>query len=367
MLAASARAAGERGMTARRGRIRRALGVGLVLLVVLAAGTWLAFKASPWPSVFLIRHAFDQGAAEASAKLERHVPQGLREWRDLAYDPADPDGRLDLYAPADADGPLPTVVWIHGGGFVSGDKADVANYARVIAGQGFAVASVQYTIAPEARYPTPLRQANRAVAFLAGAPAGLPVDPDRLVLAGDSAGAQLAAQLAAAYADPAYAGAIGIAPALPPGRLAGALLYCGPYDAALVGGEGPFAGFMRTVFWAYFGLREPGDDPVLAQFSVPRHVTPAFPPAFISSGNADPLAPHSIALADALEAQGVPVTRLFFPADHSPPLGHEYQFDLDGEAGQRALRESVAFLRALPPAGAQRGSGSSPAGQPPGR
>ena len=330
----------------------RGVGALAALGLSLALGLWLAFQLSPWPSVWLVRQAFEAGAREASAALEKHVSGGLREWQDLAYDPADPDGRLDVYAPADASAPLATVVWIHGGGFISGDKRDVANYARVLAGQGFTVVSVQYTIAPEARYPTPLLQANRAVGFLARGDHGLPVDPSRLVLAGDSAGAQLAAQLAAAYADPGYAAAIGFEPALPPGGLAGTLLYCGPYDAGLVGGEGPFAGFMRTVFWAYFGLREIGDDPLLAQFSVPRHVSPAFPPTFISVGNADPLAAHSVALADALEARGVPVTRLFFPDDHQPPLGHEYQFDLDGEAGQRALRESVDFLRGLPPRGA---------------
>lgn len=331
-----------------RGGIARILAWGLAGLGLLALAAWLAFQLSPWPSVLLIRRAFDEGAIAASAALQKHVPSGVREWRDLAYDPADPDGRLDLYAPAGADGPLTTIVWIHGGGFISGDKQDLANYARVLAGQGFAVASVQYTLAPEAKYPTPVRQANRALAYLASAPDGLPVDPARLVLAGDSAGAQVAAQLSAAIAAPAYARAIGFEPALPPGGLAGALLYCGPYDAALVGGEGPFAGFMRTVFWAYFGLRDVGGDPQVAQFSVPAHVTPDFPPTFISVGNADPLALHSVALAEALEAQGVPVTRLFFPDDYTPALGHEYQFNLDGEAGQRALRESIAFLRGLP-------------------
>lgn len=319
---------------------------GALGLLVLA--TWLAFRLSPWPSVLLIRHAFDQGAAEASGKLARHVPPGLREWRDLAYDPKDPDARLDLYAPPGDTGPLMTIVWIHGGGFISGDKQDVANYARVLAGRGFAVASIQYTIAPEARYPTPLRQANRALAYLAAAPSGLPVDANRLVLAGDSAGAQLAAQLAAALADPAYAGAIGIEPALPPGRLAAVLLYCGPYDVSLVGGEGAFAGFMRTVFWSYFGRKDLSGDPLGEQFSVPRHVTSAFPPAFISVGNADPLKQHSFLLADALSGRDVPVTRLFFPDDHPVPLGHEYQFDLDTEEGRRALDESVAFLRGLP-------------------
>lgn len=335
-----------------RGGILKVLAWALAALAALAFGAWLAFQLSPWPAVLVIRHAFDEDARKASAAQAKHVPGGLREWRDLAYDPGDPDGRLDLYAPADASGPLATIVWIHGGGFISGDKQDIANYARVLAGQGFAVASVQYTIAPEAKYPTPVLQAHKALAFLASAPEGLPVDPGRLVLAGDSAGAQVAAQLAAAIAAPDYARAIGFEPALPPGRLAGALLYCGPYDAALVGGEGAFAGFMRTVFWAYFGLREVGEAPVVAQFSVARHVTPAFPPTFISVGNADPLAPHSFALADALEAQGVPVTRLFYPDDHVPPLAHEYQFDLDGAEGQRALRESVAFLRSLPAADA---------------
>ncbi len=75
------------------------------------------------------------------------------------------------------------------------------------------------------------------------------------------------------------------------------------------------------------------------------HVTAAFPPAFISVGNADPLAPHSEELARALVAKGVSVETLFFHPDHQPPLGHEYQFDLDGEAGQRALERAVDFLQ----------------------
>jgi acetyl esterase/lipase len=78
------------------------------------------------------------------------------------------------------------------------------------------------------------------------------------------------------------------------------------------------------------------------------HVTADFPPIFISVGNRDPLAPQSFAMADALERKGVQVERLFFSADYAPPLGHEYQFKLDGEAGKLALERSVTFLRGLP-------------------
>ena len=330
----------------RRGRRwGRWLGGTAALLALLAAGLWAAFQLSPWPSVWLVRQAFDAGAREASAALEKHVPDGLREWRDLRYDADDPDGLLDLYAPAGATGPLTTVVWIHGGGFISGDKADIANYARVLAGQGFAVASVQYTLAPEAKYPTPVRQANRALAWLAAQGDTLPVDRRRLVLAGDSAGAQIAAQLAAALAAPAYGEALGIDPALPPGALAGVMLFCGPYDATQVKAEGAFGGFLRTVFWSYFGSKDFQASPAVQEFSVARHLTPEFPAAFVSVGNADPLRSHSLALVAGLEAQAVPVETLFFPDDHSPPLAHEYQFNLDTGAGREALARSVDFLR----------------------
>lgn len=64
----------------------------------------------------------------------------------------------------------------------------------------------------------------------------------------------------------------------------------------------------------------------------------------MSVGNADPLAPQSILIADTIEAQGVNVEKLFFPSDYSPALPHEYQFDLDGEAGRRALERLAGFL-----------------------
>jgi acetyl esterase/lipase len=101
------------------------------------------------------------------------------------------------------------------------------------------------------------------------------------------------------------------------------------------------------VLWAYLGEKEFEDDPRLDAFTVSRHVKAAFPPAFISVGNADPLAPQSYALAEALKARGATVDTLFFPADHAPPLNHEYQFNLDTDAGQLALERLVAFLDGL--------------------
>jgi acetyl esterase/lipase len=86
--------------------------------------------------------------------------------------------------------------------------------------------------------------------------------------------------------------------------------------------------------------------PRFATASVINYVTADFPPAFISAGNADPLLPQSRAFADVLARRGVHVERLFFPDDYKPVLPHEYQFDLDTDAGQLALERSIEFLSA---------------------
>jgi acetyl esterase len=334
-------------MATQGGRWRRWALCTAIVLGVLGAGTWAAFQLSPWPSVLLIRWVFDQGAADASYALRKHLPPGITEQRGLAYDATDPDALLDVYFPAQVQGSaqrLTTVVWVHGGGFVSGRRGDIANYLHVLAARGFVVVNVDYSIAPGATWPTPARQLNTALAYLQAHADELNIDATRIVLAGDSAGAQIAAEVANLTTSPAHAQRIGIAPALPSAQLAGTLLFCGPYDAALVQWDSPFAGFMRTVLWSYLGKKDFLDDPRVDTFSVARHVTPAFPPSFVSAGNADPLEPHSRALVAALEAQGVYVDALFFPKDYAPALAHEYQFDLDTEAGRQAMERSVAFL-----------------------
>ena len=324
--------------------LRWIIGLG----IVSAVGLWLAFTVSPWPGVLLIRMVFDKGAADASAALVKHLPAGLVARTDLVYDPASPSGKLDAYYPASATGQkLTTVVWVHGGGYVSGRKEDIGNYARVLAGKGFVVVSVDYTIAPEAQYPTPIRQVNAALAWLAKNEAGLPVDDKKIVLAGDSAGSGIVAQLANVIAVPAYARDLGLEPAIPRPSLVGVILHCGVYGIDGISLDGGFGGFLKIALWSYFGRKDALADPRIDQFSVVRHVTADFPPAFISAGNADPLLPQSQAMAAALKAKGAKVDELFFPPHHVPALGHEYQFNLDTKEGQEALERAVRFLKEL--------------------
>lgn len=322
----------------------RKLLIGLIgLVVILAAG----FLLSPWPSVLVIRTIFDRGAAEASAKLKRHVPASAQTVT-RQYDSTDEDAFMDIHRPETVSAGSPTIVWVHGGGFVSGRRGDLTNYTKILAGKGFVIVNIDYTIAPDAKYPTPVRQVNKALGYLSRNAGSLGVDPNRIVLAGDSAGAQIAAQAAAVIANADYARRVGVEPSISRGQIAGLLLYCGVYDITSMGEGGGIIGwFVKSTTWAYSGERNWHDAEGFDTMNIVPSIGANYPPVFVSAGNADPLGPQSVAFADSLEAKGVAVERLFFPADYNPPLGHEYQFDLDTAAGRDVLSRSVAWLRSL--------------------
>src|SRR5690606_541707 len=153
---------------------------------------------------------------------------------------------------------------------------------------------------------------------------------DRIVLAGDSAGAQLTAQMAVAATDKDYASWIGVEPALSPEQLRGVVLACGIYNVpAMDGGQGLIGWGIEQALWAYTGARDFASSEAARQMSTLFAVTQNFPSTFVTGGNADPLtSSQSKPLAEKLVRLGVDVDSLFYPDDHRPELGHEYQFDL---------------------------------------
>jgi arylformamidase len=119
------------------------------------------------------------------------APDSLRE---ISYGP-DPLQRLDLMVPA-GEG-FPTVIFVHGGSLVSGDKAD-DDYGRVglpLVAAGIACANVNYRLAPAHLWPAPAEDVAAAIAWVHAHIAGYGGDPGRLFLLGHSSGAMLVALL----------------------------------------------------------------------------------------------------------------------------------------------------------------------------
>ena len=128
------------------------------------------------------RAALQAAAAEPVARIEERTLPG-------------PGGplRLRLYYPTEA-GPLPVVVYFHGGGWIRGSLETHDNVARGLANAAEClIASVDYRLAPEAKFPAQVEDAYAVTEWVARNAAEIGADPARLAVGGDSAGGNLAA------------------------------------------------------------------------------------------------------------------------------------------------------------------------------
>lgn len=332
--------------------ILRILGIltVLVLVVIVVAAV------SPWPSALVVRQVFEANAKKTAAIMAPFAPDGVTGVLDLQYAEAStqphvqPNGftKLDVFYPEGTTEALGTVIWTHGGAWVSGNKKFDRAYFELLASKGFTVVGLNYTYGPEAKYPTAVFELNQAHQYLLDHASELHIDPTRIVLAGDSAGAQLTSQIGALITDPDYATQMSFTPVLSAQQVKGLVLNCGVYDlTTLLGQKGILGWGDDAALWAYTGDRDLANSSALAEMSTLNHVTSAFPPSYISGGNADPLtAANSKPLAAKLAGLGVDVTELFWPADYTPALPHEYQFQLNLDAAQDALSQTTMFLNA---------------------
>lgn len=326
--------------------------IGIILGLIII--TLLAFRVSPWPGALVIRSVFDKGAHKVLVALEAHTTKKpINVISDQQYRSGDKDAKLDVYYPQEITGTdtkLPVVIWTHGGAWLSGDKTDATPYYKLLAEQGFTVVSLNYTLAPDKTYPTPVYQLNDAHKYIVQHADQFHIDSNKIFFAGDSAGSQLSSQLAALITNPAYAAEIGITPSLSPNQLAGVVLNCGIYKMEGLTQPDPtlpkIVGWGDDVtVWAYTGTANFLTDPDVRQMSAYYHVTKDFPATYITGGNGDPLTDvQSKPFATKLQSLGVDVTTHFFAKDHQPSLPHEYQFNLDNKDGKDALVKTIEFL-----------------------
>ena len=205
-----------------------------------------------------------------------------------------PRQKLDVYAPKGATG-LPVIVWIYGGSWNSGMKEGYGFAGRAFASRGFVTVVPDYRLVPEVRYPAFLEDNAAAVRWVRANVARYGGDPDRIVLAGHSAGAYNAAMLAV---DARWLGADRAA-------IKGLIGLAGPYDFLPLDGPVTQAAF--------------GQAPDLPDTQPVRHVDASAPRAFLATGADDTtVRPRNTEkLAAKLREAGVSVeTRVY------PKLGH---------------------------------------------
>ena len=132
--------------------------------------------------------------AQPAGRAARPLPEGVKAVRDLEY--ANVGGkplRLDLYLPEKSPGPLPLIVWIHGGAWSAGSKNGTPALPQTA--RGYAVASIDYRLSQEAIFPAQIHDCKAAIRWLRAHAKEYNINPDRIGVWGSSAGGHLVALL----------------------------------------------------------------------------------------------------------------------------------------------------------------------------
>ena len=263
---------------------------------------------------------FNLRASRSDKKRDAAIPlpEGVTEFRDISYGRHGDHNLLDVYLPALIRGPLPTIVSIHGGGYVYGSKEIYRRYGMDMAKRGFAFVNFNYRLAPKWKFPTPLYDTNAVLHWICKNALRYHLDPTRIILLGDSAGAQLASQYAAMHTDRSYAAAFRMQMAPVTIRCLG--LFCGMYDLApMLSGSG------KGLAQDYLGKDIPAEDPRLA---VLNHITGSYPPAFVATACNDFLRPCAEPMYALLTKRGVPARFRCYGSPEQKEVGHVFHVNI---------------------------------------
>ncbi|OAH13457.1 alpha/beta hydrolase [Streptomyces jeddahensis] len=212
-----------------------------------------------------------------------------------------PDVSLLICRPTDASGPLPAVYHIHGGGMILGNNrlgvTEALDWAEEL---GLVVVSVEYRLAPEHPYPAGIEDCYAGLVWTAGNAKELGIDPDRMLVAGASAGGGLAAALALLARDRGGP------------ELIGQMLMCPMLDdrndsvsARQMAGRGVWDRTANESGWGAL-LGEARGGPDVSPYAAPARATDlsGLPPALIDVGSAETFRDEDIAYAGRLWQAG---------------------------------------------------------------
>ena len=246
------------------------------------------------------------------------LPKGVTICADIRYAPHGKEGLLDVYYPEGTTEKLPTIVSIHGGGYVYGSKAIYQRYCMDLARRGFTVVNFNYRLAPRNRFPAPLEDTNAVMHWICANGEMYHMDTDKIFLVGDSAGAQLASQYGAIYSNPQYASLFGLS--VPSLHLRALGLNCGLYDTS------KFVAFPRkSLERDYLGNKIPADDPRLF---VLKAIGSNYPPTHITTATHDFLKDNAQPMYYLLKEKGIEAQWKCYERPDGGELGHVFHVNI---------------------------------------
>ena len=210
---------------------------------------------------------------------------------------------MDILHPVETSGPLPAIVWIHGGGWGAGDKRRGARNILPFAERGYVCVSISYRLTDEAVFPAQIHDCKAAIRYLRAHAGQYGIDPDRIGVWGASAGGHLAALLGTSGGITGLEGDEGWPDFS--SRVQAVCDWYGPVDFYSAAHQAPEDRRPEKLLGG-----EVLENRELAALASPvSHATPDDPPFLIMHGTRDDVVPlkQSRLLKWALSRQGVPV------------------------------------------------------------
>jgi acetyl esterase/lipase len=210
------------------------------------------------------------------------------------------EAKLDVYKRRDANGPQPTLIWIHGGGWTGGTKESAILSLMPWMEMGWNIVNVEYRLARVSLAPAAVEDCLCALRWVAAQAKTYGFDTTRIVVSGDSAGGHLALTTGMI---PESAGLDRECPGVPLPKVAAIVDWYGIVDVNdLLDGPN-----RKTYAVAWLGSM-PNKEEIARRVSPMTYVRAGLPPTISIQGDADPTVPyeHSVRLQDALAKAGVP-------------------------------------------------------------
>ena len=289
-------------------------------------------------ATWLFRYNCKKNDAKRDAGLS--TPEDIFRVDDISYGPYKVNV-LDVYRPKHAEGKLPVIVSVHGGGWIYGDKELYQHYCMNLAQRGFAVVNFTYRLSPKYKFPAHLEDTVKVFDWVLKNADQYGLDVENIFAVGDSAGGHILSLFCAMCSNPEYAAKHTFK--APEGFVPKAVaLNCGAYDMNPESGPaGNTLSLLKNDI-----LPGKGTDEEFRAVSPVNFITEKFPPSFVMTANQDFLKEQAPALMRKMDEAGVSYVYKLY-GDDSNPQGHVFHLDMHNETGRLCNDEECAFFRSF--------------------
>lgn len=281
---------------------------------------------------------------------KRTLDNGLALFNDLCYGATYPNSYFDVWYPDDSGKRRPTFLYLHGGGFLFGDKSSGDPLAAGQGGSakllkivqaGYNLVNANYALAPAYRFPAQIRQLDELLRYLISHADELHLDMTRVCLSGGSAGADMTEIYGVCVTNPEYAARLAVQPVMSAENLQVLAIDEAALDSRT------FDKNMYAMLLCWLGEKRKDYAGKHLLLNAKEHIRTGFIPSWINTSNrGEYFVREAVDLAARLEAIGCAHDLVYFTAQQAD-LDHGYMDLLDSNAfAKEAFDRMLQFVGA---------------------